>query len=98
MTTSSKKMTTTNSPAPKKSYVGNVVKEVKQTVKAVSNAVDKADRSSLEKKTGRKIDFKIGKSNVKSQVGQTAGAILKGTRYDDKTGKAIKATPKKKGK
>lgn len=83
---------------PKKtSFVKNVVKEVKQTAKAVSNAVDKADRGTLEKKTGRKIDIKIGKSNIKDQIGQVAGAVLQGRRYDDKTGKQIKATPKKKG-
>ena len=84
-------------PAKKASYIGNVVKEVKQTAKAVSNAVDKADRSMLEKKTGRKIDIKIGKSNIKDQVGQAAGALLQGRRYDNATGKQIKkTTPKKK--
>lgn len=78
----------------KKSYIGNVVKEVKQTAKRVSNAVDKADRSAYEKKYGRKMDVKIGSSKIKEQVGQLAGAVLQGRRYDDKTGKQI-VTPKK---
>lgn len=75
--------------ASKSSYVGNVFKEVKQTAKRVSNAVDKADKAAYEKKYGRKMDVKIGSSKIKEQVGQLAGAVLQGRRYDDKTGKQI---------
>lgn len=82
--------------AGKQSYVGNVIKEVKQTAKRVSNAVDKADKAAYEKKYGRKLDVKIGSSKIKEQVGQLAGAVLQGRRYDDKTGKQI-VTPKKLG-
>lgn len=80
--------------ASKPSYVGNVIKEVKQTAKRVSNAVDKADKAAYEKKYGRKMDVKIGSSKIKEQVGQLAGAVLQGRRYDDKTGKQI-VTPKR---
>jgi hypothetical protein len=78
----------------KSSYVGNVAKEVKQTVQRVSNAFDKADKAAYEKKYGRKLPGKIGSSKIKEQVGQLAGAVLQGRRYDDKTGKQI-VSPKK---
>ena len=79
----------------KSSYVGNVAKEVKQTVQRVSNAFDKADKAAYEKKYGRKLPNKIGSSNIKEQVGQLAGAVLQGRRYDDKTGKQIKSPSNK---
>lgn len=72
-------------------YVKNVVKEVKQTARRASNSLSKSDREGYEKKYGRKIDIKIGNSKVKEQVGQLAGAVLQGRRYDEK-GKQI--TPK----
>jgi len=78
----------------KSSYVGNVAKEVKQTVQRVSNAFDKADKAAYEKKYGRKLPGKIGSSKIKEQVGQLAGAVLQGRRYDDKTGKQIKTASK----
>ena len=72
-------------------YVKNVVKEVKQTARRASNALAKKDRKKYEEKYGRKIDIKIGKSNVKDQAGQLAGAVLQGRRYNE-AGKQI--TPK----
>ena len=76
--------------AKKTNYVRNVAKEVKQTAKRVSNALDKKDRQKYEQKYGRKIDIKIGNSKVKEQVGQLAGAVLQGRRYDA-AGKLITA-------
>jgi hypothetical protein len=71
---------------PKKvSYAGNVVKEIKQTAKSASNAVDKY----LNKNRPLPKGMKIGSSNVKKEAGQLAGAVLQGRRYNDKTGKQI---------
>ena len=66
------------------------MREAKQTVGRVSNAIDKSDRSSYEKKYGRKIPFQIGSSDIQEQIGQLVGALVRGRRYDDKTGKQIK--------
>jgi hypothetical protein len=63
-------------------YVGNVVKEVKDTARAASNAFDKADKKGYESKYGNKVNAKIGKSDVKAQAGQLAGAVLQARRYD----------------
>lgn len=73
------------------SYLGNVVKEVKQTAKNASNAVDKYLNNNRPLPKG----MKIGPSNVKKEAGQLAGAVLQGRRYDDKTGKQIVAPSKK---
>jgi hypothetical protein len=82
-------------PAPRKlSYLENLMREAKQTAGRASNAVDKALQSDYEKKYNRKIGNKIGSSNVKEQVGQFVGALALGRRYDDKTGKQIKAKKK----
>ena len=81
--------------APRKmSYLENLMREAKQTTGRVSNAVDKALQSDYEKKYNRKIGNKIGSSAIKEQVGQLAGALVLGRRYDDKTGKQIKAKKK----
>ena len=80
--------------AKKVSYLDNLQKELGQTARRVSNALDKGLQSDYEKKYNRKMGVKIGSSNVKEQVGQLAGALLKGRRYDDKTGKQIKAKKK----
>jgi hypothetical protein len=73
---------------PKKmSYLDNLQKELGQTAKRSSNALDKFLLGN------RKTNIKIGSSNIKEQVGQLAGAVVLGRRYDDKTGKQIKATP-----
>lgn len=69
----------------KTSYAGNIVKEVKQTAKSASNAVDKY----LNKNRPLPKGIKIGPSNVKKEAGQLAGAVLQGRRYSDKTGKQI---------
>lgn len=71
------------------SYVGNVIKEVKQTAKSASNAVDKYLNGNRPLPKG----MKIGPSNVKAEAGQLAGAVLQGRRYSDKTGKQIVASP-----
>lgn len=70
----------------KTSYLGNVAKEVKQTAKSASNAVDKYLNGNRALPKG----IKIGPSNVKAEAGQLAGAILQGRRYDSK-GKLITA-------
>lgn len=77
-------------------YVKNVVKEVKQTARRASNALAKKDREMYEKKYGRKINIKIGSSKVKEQVGQLAGAVLQGRRYDE-SGKMITSAKNKSG-
>jgi hypothetical protein len=71
----------------KTSYIGNVAKEVKQTAKNASNAIDKYLNGNRTLPKG----MKIGPSNVKKEAGQLAGAVLQGRRYDDKTGKQIVA-------
>lgn len=73
--------------AKKTGYLGNVVKEVKQTAKSASNAVDKYLNGNRPLPKG----MKIGPSNVKKEAGQLAGAVLQGRRYSDKTGKQITA-------
>lgn len=74
---------------PKKmSYLDNLQKELGQTARRSSNALDKFLLGN------RKTNIKIGSSNVKEQVGQLAGAVVLGRRYDDKTGKQIKAKKK----
>jgi len=74
---------------PKKmSYLDNLQRELGQTAKRTSNALDKFLLGN------RKTNIKIGSSKVKEQVGQLAGAVLQGRRYDDKTGKQIKAKKK----
>jgi hypothetical protein len=74
---------------PKKmSYLDNLQKELGQTAKRSSNALDKFLLGN------RKTNIKIGSSNIKEQVGQLAGAVVLGRRYDDKTGKQIKAKKK----
>lgn len=71
--------------AAKTSYLGNVVKEVKQTAKSASNAVDKYLNGNRPLPKG----IKIGSSNVRKEAGQLAGAVLQGRRYDE-SGKQIK--------
>jgi hypothetical protein len=83
-----KKAAPVKAAAKKTSYGQNVVKEVKQTAKRVSNAVDKMDKKAYEARYGRKLPA-VGSSRIKSQVGQLAGAVLQGRRYDDKTGKQV---------
>lgn len=78
--------------AAKTSYVGNVIKEVKQTARSVSNAIDKG----LNGNRPLPKNMKIGPSNIKAEAGQLAGAVLQGRRYDSK-GKQITATSKSKG-
>lgn len=74
--------------AKRVSYLDNLQKELGQTAKRSSNALDKFLLGN------RKTNIKIGSSNIKEQVGQLAGAIVLGRRYDDKTGKQIKAKKK----
>ena len=62
------------------SYLDNLQKELGQTAKRASNALDKYLLG------GRKTNIKIGNSKVKEQVGQLGGAII-GRQYSDKTGK-----------
>lgn len=72
--------------AKKIGYLGNVAKEVKQTAKKVSNAIDKGLNGNRPLPKG----MKIGPSNIKAEAGQLAGAVLQGRRYDEK-GKQIVA-------
>lgn len=72
--------------AKKTSYIGNVAKEVKQTARAASNAIDKRLNGNRPLPKG----MKIGKSNVKAEAGQLAGAVLQGRRYNS-AGKQIVA-------
>ena len=74
--------------AKEMSYLDNLQKELGQTAKRSSNALDKFLLGN------RKTNIKIGSSNIKEQVGQLAGAVVLGRRYDDKTGKQIKAKKK----
>jgi preprotein translocase subunit SecF len=84
-----------NKPEPRKmSYLENLMREAKQTTSRVNNAVDKKLQSDYEQQYNRKIGNKIGSSAVKEQIGQLAGALVLGRRYDDKTGKQIKAKKK----
>jgi hypothetical protein len=62
------------------SYLDNLQKELGQTAKRASNALDKYLLG------GRKTNIKIGNSKVKEQVGQLGGALI-GRQYSDKTGK-----------
>jgi hypothetical protein len=62
------------------SYLDNLQKELGQTAKRASNALDKYLLG------GRKTNIKIGNSKVKEQIGQLGGAII-GRQYNDKTGK-----------
>ena len=62
------------------SYLDNLQKELGQTAKRASNALDKYLLG------GRKTNIKIGNSKVKEQIGQLGGAII-GRQYSDKTGK-----------
>ena len=64
------------------SYLDNLQKELGQTAKRASNALDKYLLGNRPVPKG----IKIGSSNVKEQVGQLGGAII-GRRYSDKTGK-----------
>lgn len=65
------------------SYLDNLQKELGQTAKRASNALDKYLLG------GRKTNIKIGNSKVKEQVGQLGGALI-GRQYSDKTGKRTK--------
>ena len=72
------------------SYLDNLKKELGQTAKTASNALDKYLLGNRPVPKG----IKIGPSNIKKEAGQLAGALLKGRQYDDKTGKQIKAKKK----
>lgn len=67
------------------SYLDNLQKELGQTAKRASNALDKYLLGNRPVPKG----IKIGSSKVKEQVGQLGGAIFMGARYNDKTGKRI---------
>ena len=83
-------MPNSKKPGGVKGYVGNVFKEVKDFGKAykatgnMSNAVGPG--------TDRKANILRKKQD--QQMGQLFGAALQGRRYDDKTGKQIKAKKK----
>jgi hypothetical protein len=71
------------------SYLGNIKKEIGQTAKNASNAIDKFLNGNRPLPKG----MKIGPSNVRKEAGQLAGAVLQGRRYDS-SGKQIKAKKK----
>ncbi len=77
--------------AKKISYLDNLKKEIGQTAKTASNALDKYLLGNRPVPKG----IKIGPSNIKKEAGQLAGAIFMGARYNDKTGKRIVASKPK---
>jgi hypothetical protein len=70
------------------SYLGNVGKEVKQFARAVVNT-QIGDRNAPDAVTAARINSENWKK-YDSAFGQLGGAIFKGRKYDDKTGKRVR--------
>ena len=70
------------------SYLGNVGKEIKQFARAVVDT-QIGDRKAPDAVTAARINSKNWKK-YDSAFGQLGGAIFKGRKYDDKTGKQVK--------
>ena len=70
---------------PKRNYLSNAVKEVKEYGKAYK----KADKASLSVTPGANARARAANKNEKAQMGQALGAVLQGRRYTN-TGKQIK--------
>jgi viroplasmin and RNaseH domain-containing protein len=82
-------MPNSKKPGGVKGYVGNVFKEVKDFGKAYKATGNMSN--SVGPGTDRKANILRKKQD--QQMGQLFGAALQGRRYDDKTGKQIKAAP-----
>ena len=83
--------------AKKISYLDNLKKEMSDRAK-VSNRFSKANyeaRYGVQgiKQPGSQARASQASRNLTKATGQLFGAVLQGRRYDDKTGKQIKATP-----
>jgi hypothetical protein len=76
--------------AKKLSYLDNLAKEVGQT----ASAWKKAFNASADYNPGANARARSANKNYDAQKGQVFGALLQGRRYDDKTGKQIKAKKK----
>jgi hypothetical protein len=75
-------------------YVGNVIKEGGQAVKAWSNAVDASDKARFGTRPGApkqaaKRAASAASKKQEAEQGQFLGALLQGRRYD-KAGKQVK--------
>jgi hypothetical protein len=76
--------------AKKASYLDNLAKELGQT----ASAWKKAFNQSADIYPGADARAYAANKNYDAQKGQFLGALLQGRRYDDKTGKQIKAKKK----
>ena len=72
------------------SYLENLMKEAKQSVKAAQ----KSYNASADIRPG--ADARANEANraTVEQVGQFVGALVRGRSYDDKTGKQVKVKKK----
>jgi hypothetical protein len=72
------------------SYIGNLGKEFKQVGSAWKNALNEGGNYNPDG------DMKAAKANANYETAksQLLGALFQGRRYDDNTGKQIKAAPK----
>jgi len=82
-------MPNSKKPGGVKGYVGNVFKEVKDFGKAYKATGEMSNR--VGPGTDRKANAL--RKEQDAQMGQFLGAVLQGRRYDNKTGKQIKAAP-----
>jgi hypothetical protein len=81
------------------SYLDNLKKEISDR----SKASDKFGKANYEarygvqgiKQPGSQARASQARKSLTKATGQLLGAVLQGRRYDDKTGKQIKATPAK---
>jgi hypothetical protein len=72
------------------SYLENLMKEAKQTAKAVQ----KSYNASADIKPGANARANAANQARTEQIGQFVGALVRGRSYDDKTGKQTKAKKK----
>ena len=72
------------------SYLENLMKEAKQSVKAFQ----KSYNASADIRPGADARANAANNASAEQVGQMLGALVQGRRYDDKTGKQIKRKKK----
>jgi len=75
-------------------YIGNVVKEGRQAVKAWSNTVDASDKAKFgtapgAAKQAAKRAASVASKKQQAEQGQFLGALLQGRRYN-KSGKQVK--------
>jgi hypothetical protein len=72
------------------SYLENLMKEAKQSAKAWKKATD----ASGDIMPGADARAAAANAAYDSQKGQFIGALVQGRRYEDKTGKQVKAKKK----